>query len=170
MKRFLSITAFCISATTAVAQTSDSRPTLWDFFTVERFATAFFNQLITYARAGADVRFDAVQVDPVAGLIRVTGLEVSPKIPGIDPDACTTDHFEVGSFFDELFGDLGGRTDGETIVLVDNGGERVFVFAEVWLKVDIDAAVAEDLHGGFREFVGDKNFRHVFVLLKERCA
>ena len=89
MKRFLSITAFCISATTAVAQTSDSRPTLWDFFTVERFATAFFNQLITYARAGADVRFDAVQVDPVAGLIRVTGLEVSPKIPGIDPDACT---------------------------------------------------------------------------------
>lgn len=89
MKRFLAITVFCISATTAVAQTSDSRPTLWDFFTVERFATAFFNQLITYARAGADVRFESVQVDPVAGLIRVTGLEVSPKIQGIDPDACT---------------------------------------------------------------------------------
>ena len=52
---------------------------------------------------------------------------------------------------------LGGRADGEAIVIADELGELVFVLAERGLEIDLDAAILEDLHGGGREGVGDEN-------------
>ena len=45
-------------------------------------------------------------------------------------------------------GDLGGRADGEAVIIADDLGELVLVLAEIGLVVDLDAAVVEDLHGG----------------------
>ena len=58
---------------------------------------------------------------------------------------------------EDLRRDLGGRADGEAVVVADDGGELVLVLAEVGLEVDLDAAVLEDLHGGGRKGVGDEN-------------
>ena len=57
-------------------------------------------------------------------------------------------------------GHLGGRADGETVVVADQLGELVLVLAEAGLEIDLDAAVLEDLHGGGRQRVGDENFGH----------
>ena len=58
---------------------------------------------------------------------------------------------------DELGRDLGRRADGEPVIVGDRGKQRILVLAEIGLVVDIDAAVAEDLHGGFGELVGNEN-------------
>ena len=57
----------------------------------------------------------------------------------------------------QLFGDLGGRADGKAVILVDDRGQRLLVLAEFRQVVDLDAAVAEDLDGGFGKFVGNEN-------------
>ena len=54
--------------------------------------------------------------------------------------------------------DLGGRADGEAVIVADDLGELVLVLAEVGLEVDLDAAILEDLHGGGRQRVGNENF------------
>ena len=51
--------------------------------------------------------------------------------------------------FSRIFGrHLGGRTDGEAVVIADQLGELVLVLAERGLEIDLDAAILEDLHGG----------------------
>ena len=55
---------------------------------------------------------------------------------------------------DQLFGHLGGRADGETVIVADDLGELFLVLAELRLEIDLDAAVAENLDGGFGQFVG----------------
>ncbi|EAR50516.1 hypothetical protein OG2516_09735 [Oceanicola granulosus HTCC2516] len=75
----------------------------------------------------------------------------------IDADAGAADDPEVVGGGDDLLGDLGRRADGEAVVLADHLEQLVLVLAEVGLEVDVDAAVAEDLHGGFGELVGNEN-------------
>ena len=74
----------------------------------------------------------------------------------VDADTGAADDLELGSGFDELGRDLGRRADGEPVIGGDDGEERILVLAEIGLIVDIDAAVAEDLHGGFGKLVGDE--------------
>ena len=63
--------------------------------------------------------------------------------------------------FSRIFGrHLGGRADGEAVVVADDLGELVLVLAEVGLEIDLDAAILEDLHGGGRQRIGDENFGH----------
>ena len=72
----------------------------------------------------------------------------------VDADAGAADNLEVGRSLDQLFGCLGGGADGETIVVADDFGKLVLVLAELRLEIDFDATIAEDLDGGFRQFVG----------------
>ena len=60
---------------------------------------------------------------------------------------------------------LGGRADREAVVAADDLGQPRRVAAELRLEVDLDAAVAEDLHGGVGKLIGNKNLGHGYVIL-----
>ncbi len=77
----------------------------------------------------------------------------------VDADAGAADDLEVGRSGDQLLGRLGGRADGEAVIIADDFGELVLVLAELRLEIDFDAAITEDLDGGFRQFVGYENAR-----------
>src|SRR5690606_12147855 len=72
----------------------------------------------------------------------------------VDADAGAADDLEVRRRRDQLFRHLGGGTDGETVIIADDLGELFLVLAELRLEIHVDAAVAKDLDGGFREFIG----------------
>ncbi|MNK69108.1 hypothetical protein D3C87_884880 [compost metagenome] len=72
----------------------------------------------------------------------------------VDADAGAADDLEVGCRLDQLFGRLGGGTNGQTIVIADDFGKFVLVLAELRLEIDFDATITENLDGGFRQFVG----------------
>src|SRR6185295_14667877 len=74
----------------------------------------------------------------------------------VDADAGAADHFQVLRLGDELGRDLGRRADGKPVIGGDARGECILVLAEIGLVGDLDAPVAEDLHGGFGELVGDE--------------
>ena len=84
----------------------------------------------------------------------------------VDADAGAADDLEVGRRRDQLFRRLGGGADGEAVIVADDLGELFLVLAELRLEVDIDAAIAKDLDGGFREFVGYEYARCHDGLLK----
>ena len=69
----------------------------------------------------------------------------------VDADAGAADHLQLLRLLEDLRRHLGGRADGEAVVVADDLGELVLVLAEVGLEVDLDAAILEDLHGGGRE-------------------
>ena len=77
-------------------------------------------------------------------------------IVGADPGAA--DDFQIGRGGEDLFRHLGGRADGEAVIVADAPQERVLVLAKGGFEIHLDAAIAEDLHGGFAEFVGYENF------------
>ena len=73
----------------------------------------------------------------------------------VDADAGAADHLQLLGRGEQLGGDLGGRADGEAVVVADDPGELVLV--EAGLDVDVDAALLEDRDGGGGELVGDEN-------------
>src|SRR5215470_2277190 len=77
----------------------------------------------------------------------------------VDADAGATDHLELRGLADDLRRRLGGGTDRKAVIVADDLGKLVLVLAEIWLEVDLDAAIPKDLHGGGRERVGNENFR-----------
>ena len=77
----------------------------------------------------------------------------------VDADAGAADDLEVGRSSNQLFRRLGGGTDGETIIIADDFGELFLVLAELRLEIHFNAAITEDLDGGFRQFVGYENAR-----------
>ena len=64
----------------------------------------------------------------------------------------------MGGQRQKLFGDFGGRADGKAVILADDGGKRVFVLAELRQVINVNAAVAEYLDGGFGKLVGNEDF------------
>ena len=84
----------------------------------------------------------------------------------VDADAGAADDLEIGRRRNQFLGRLGGGADGETIVIADDFGELVLVLAELRLEIDFDAAIAENLDGGFRQFVGHEYARCHDGLLK----
>ena len=90
MKRFIgaACAACVVLAGSPVAAQQTSRPSLWDFFSAENLATVMGHTLISWARLLADIRYEQLSVDPVAGQITLTGLTVSPFIPGFPSNAC----------------------------------------------------------------------------------
>lgn len=81
-----------LAATPALAQQTEApqRPSLWDMFSVERLATSLAHGLMGSARALADIRYDAISVDPVAARIDFIGLRIEPLLPGA-PGPCRID-------------------------------------------------------------------------------
>ena len=63
----------------------------------------------------------------------------------VDADAGAADHLQPRRRLKQLGGDLGGRADGEAVIVADDGGELVLVLAEAGLEIDLDAAILEDL-------------------------
>ncbi len=78
----------------------------------------------------------------------------------VDADAGAADDAQGAGLGDQVGGDLGRRADGEAVVAADDLGELRGVLAERRLEVDLDAAVAEDLHGGVGELVGNEYLGH----------
>src|SRR6185312_12623031 len=74
------------------------------------------------------------------------------------------DNLQILGRRDDLFGDLGGRPDGEAVILADDLEQLVLVLAEIRQVVDLDAVVLEDLHGGFAELVRNENLGHCALL------
>ncbi len=74
----------------------------------------------------------------------------SRDIDIVDADAGAADDLEVLGRRDDLLGDLGGRADGEAIIVADDLEQLVLVLAEIRQIVDLDAIVLEDLDGGLR--------------------
>ena len=83
----------------------------------------------------------------------------SRNVDIVDADAGAADDLEIGRSGDQLFRRLGGGTDGEAIIVADDLGELFLVLAELRLEVHFNAAITEDLDGGFREFIGYENAR-----------
>ena len=82
----------------------------------------------------------------------------------VDADAGAADDAQVAGLVDQVGGHLGRRADGEAVVVADDLGELRLVLAELRLEVDLDAAVAEDLHGGVGKLVGNENLGHGICL------
>src|SRR5690606_20316175 len=78
----------------------------------------------------------------------------------VDADAGATDHLQLLRRLDELFGDLGGGTDGEAVIVGDLRQQGLLVLAEIGQVVDLDATVLEDLDGGGGELVGNEYAGH----------
>ena len=76
----------------------------------------------------------------------------------VDADPGAADHLEVRGCGKHLVRNLGRGPDGKTVIVGDRGKQTILVLTQGRVESDIDAAVTKDLHGGIREFVGDKNF------------
>ena len=75
----------------------------------------------------------------------------------VDADAGAADDLQLRRLLQQLLGDLGGRADGEAVIVADDRGELVLVLAEVGLEVDLDAAILEDLRRRRGQLVGNEN-------------
>ena len=79
----------------------------------------------------------------------------------VDADAGAADHLQALGLLENLRRHLGGRADRKSVETVDQRCEFVLVLAEVGLKIDLDAAILEDLHGSRRQRVGNQDlWRH----------
>src|SRR3546814_8800406 len=77
------------------------------------------------------------------------------RISDWSSDVCSSDLLRR---FQHLGGDLGGRADGEAVIVADDGDQLVGL--EAGLDVDLDAAALEDVDGGGAQLVGNENLDH----------
>ena len=75
----------------------------------------------------------------------------------VDADACAADHLEARRLGENLLADLGGGPDREAVIPADDF--RKLFLVETDFRVGLNAAILEDLGGGGRKFVCDKNAR-----------
>ena len=75
----------------------------------------------------------------------------------INANAGAADHLEAWRAFQQFCGGFGGRTDGEAIIIADDGGELVLVLAEAGIKGHIDAAILKNLHSSWGKGVRNEN-------------
>jgi len=73
----------------------------------------------------------------------------------VDADAGPADDLQIAGRGDHILVGLGGRPHGEPIVPSDYLDQ--FILRQTDLHVGVDPALAEDLDGGRRKLVGDKN-------------
>ena len=76
----------------------------------------------------------------------------------VHTDAGPADHLEVAGGVEQFARDLGCGADGEAVIRADDGAQ--FSGREAGFHVDLDAAAAEDRHGGGGELVRDQNLCH----------
>ena len=78
----------------------------------------------------------------------------------IDTDARAANDFQVFGLFKDLRRHLGRRANSKAVKVRDRGCELLLVLAQCGLKIHVDAAILEDLHGRRRERVGNEHFGH----------
>ena len=70
------------------------------------------------------------------------------------PIPARTDDLEIVGSGDDFFGCLGGRPNGQTVILTDDLDQLVFVLAQIRQVINLNALVLEDLNGSGRQFIG----------------
>ena len=76
----------------------------------------------------------------------------------VDADAGAADDLQVLGGGDDVLVGLGGRADGEAVVVADDLDQ--LVLGEAGLDVGVDAALLEDVDGGGAKLVGDEDAGH----------
>jgi hypothetical protein len=74
----------------------------------------------------------------------------------VDADAGAADNFQSLGSFQDLGRHFRRRADGEAIVIGDRREQRVLVLTEVGHVIDIDPAIAENLHCRLGQLVGNQ--------------
>ncbi len=77
----------------------------------------------------------------------------------VNADPGPPDDLEARCHSDDLWCDLGGRANGQPVIVRNRCQQRILVLAEVWFVVNVYAAITEDLHGGFGQLVGNEYTR-----------
>src|SRR6185312_12548657 len=72
----------------------------------------------------------------------------------VHADAGAADHLQPGGLGDDVLVGLGGRADGQAVVLVDDLDQ--LLLGKAGLHVDLDAALLEDGDGGGGKLVSDE--------------
>src|SRR5262249_22762248 len=78
----------------------------------------------------------------------------------VDANAGAADYLEIPGPLKHLRRHFGRGTDGQPVIISDRGSEPFLVLAERRLKIDLDAAILENLHGSRRQRVRNKNLWH----------
>ncbi|MDX8352199.1 hypothetical protein [Cognatiyoonia sp. IB215182] len=71
----------CVVATPIFAQERDPQPTLGEFFSPDRIATALANSAITALRTRMELQYDHLSADPMRGVVSVSGIVARPLLP-----------------------------------------------------------------------------------------
>jgi len=77
----------------------------------------------------------------------------------IDADTGATDDLELFGGGNQLFRDLGGRTDRQTVIIADDFEKLFLVLAKIRQIVDFHAAILKNLDGSGRKLIGYENAR-----------
>ncbi|MFK7753276.1 MAG: hypothetical protein AB8B51_12085 [Sedimentitalea sp.] len=100
-------TLVLLGAPMAQAQEGDapqtSRPSFWQVFTIENFATGAVQSLLGTARVLADIKYDQISVDPVALRVTLTGVDIAPLVPGLESCAVRVERMTLkGNAIDRI--------------------------------------------------------------------
>ena len=74
----------------------------------------------------------------------------------VDPDARTPDNLQIVRGIDDILGNLGGRTDGEAIILADD--RLQFIGRHARLHIDVAATFFENAGGVRVHLVRNEDF------------
>ncbi|SFR41432.1 hypothetical protein SAMN04488005_1646 [Yoonia tamlensis] len=79
--------ALCL-CTPALAQTRDPLPTLGEFFSPDRIATAIAHAGISGLRTQMELQYDHMSVDPMRGIVSLSGIVARPQLPYDQASQC----------------------------------------------------------------------------------
>ena len=77
-----------LAAAPAAAQDRDPLPTLGAFFSPDRIATAFAHAGISALRTQMELQYDHMSVDPMRGIVSLSGIVARPQLPYDQASQC----------------------------------------------------------------------------------
>ena len=79
----------------------------------------------------------------------------------VDPDPGPANNLQIVGSGENIPGHLGGRPDGQPVIIADDGGK--FGRIEAGLHIDFDPTGLENIHSPRAKLVADKNLWHSIV-------
>ena len=71
----------------------------------------------------------------------------------VHADTGTTDNPEIVCCLNDFFRHLGGRANGQSVIIFDDSKQRFLVLSQVRLKINVHAVLAEYVDRGFGKLV-----------------